>query len=120
MMDPSQLYPDGYHPRRIERKRDFTGKARHFTRTQCPPKYYLIDFGISRKYSSDDRPPLEDPILGGDKTVPEYNQSYGPCDPFPVDVYYAGNLIRRDFLDVRIARLSFSWVRRLTCYREMV
>ena len=109
-MDPSQLYPDGYHPRKVNRTRDFKGKARHFTRTQRPPKYYLIDFGISRKYNPADGPPLEDPILGGDKTVPEYNRSDDPCDPFPVDVYYAGNLLRRDFLDVRVDFLPLIWI----------
>jgi hypothetical protein len=110
MVDPSELYPNGYHPQSLERARDRNGPARHLTRTQRPPKYYLIDFGISRKYNPADGPPLESPILGGDKTVPEYSRSPDPCDPFPVDVYYAGNLIRRDFLDVRFDCLFYAWV----------
>jgi len=108
MVDPSQIYPNGYHPQSIERARDRNSPARHLTRTQRPPKYYLIDFGISRKYNPADGPPLEYPILGGDKTVPEYSRSADPCDPFPVDVYNAGNLVRRDFLDVRSDRLFYA------------
>ena len=102
MFDPKDMFPNGYHPQRIEKTRDFKGKARHYTRTQRPPKYYLIDFGISRKYDPADGPPLEDPIYGGDKSVPEFKGRADPCDPFPTDIYYAGNFIRRDFLDVRI------------------
>ncbi|KAJ6543681.1 hypothetical protein B0H10DRAFT_2134463 [Mycena sp. CBHHK59/15] len=54
-----------------------------------PPKYYLIDFGISRRYKPEQLPP------------PEFRNSYTPCDPFPTDIYYIGNLIRENFLDVR-------------------
>jgi hypothetical protein len=32
----------------------------------------FTDFGISRWYDLDEGPPLENPILGGDKTVPEF------------------------------------------------
>jgi hypothetical protein len=102
MIDASPLFPDGYHPQSVERTRDYKGTARHYTRTQRPPKYYFIDFGISRKYNPADRPPLEDPIWGGDRSVPEFRRSLDPCDPFPTDVYYVGNLVREDFLDVRV------------------
>ena len=64
-------------------------------------KYYFIDFGISRKYDPADLPPREPPIFGGDRSVPEFNKSDEPCDPFPTDIYYVGNLIREDFLQVR-------------------
>jgi hypothetical protein len=74
----------------------FTQNAKLYTRTQRLPKYYLIDFGISRKYSTQVLPPLEPPILGGDKTVPEFEildsdeNSPKPSNPFPIDVYYLG------------------------------
>ncbi|KAJ7502449.1 kinase-like domain-containing protein [Mycena galericulata] len=104
MMDGSKMYPEGYHPRHPKLKRDFySGKAKFYTRTQQPPKYYIIDFGISRRYQTRD-PPLEMPILGGDKTVPEFRFSEDgappkPCDPFPTDVYYLGNMIRYNFTE---------------------
>ncbi|KAJ8509304.1 hypothetical protein ONZ45_g8518 [Pleurotus djamor] len=63
-----------------------------------PVRYYLADFGLSRKYRPEDRPPLEDVIVGGDKTVPEF-ATMDACDPFPTDVYTAGNLIREEFTE---------------------
>ncbi|KAH7917813.1 hypothetical protein BV22DRAFT_1200202 [Leucogyrophana mollusca] len=98
MMDPTSLYIDPFHPCQPSLKRDYNGSPRHYTRTQRPPKYLLIDFGISRRYDPSDTNPLEDPIWGGDKTVPEFQKSNEPRNPFPTDVYYLGNLIRGDFL----------------------
>ncbi|KAJ7467078.1 hypothetical protein FB451DRAFT_1484177 [Mycena latifolia] len=50
MMDGSRMFPDGFHPMSPKRKRDFySGRAKFYTRTQRPPKYYLIDFGLSRR-----------------------------------------------------------------------
>ncbi|KZT10865.1 uncharacterized protein LAESUDRAFT_721252 [Laetiporus sulphureus 93-53] len=98
MMDPHPLFPDMYHPRVIDWSRDLDHPARHYSRTARPTRYYFIDFGLSRKYRPDDGPPREPPIHGGDKSVPEFKESNEPCDPFPTDVYYIGNMIREDFL----------------------
>jgi len=99
MVDGSKMFPDSYHPMEPDLKRDYSGRARYYTRTQRPPKYYIIDFGISRRYALGDETPLEPPIWGGDKSVPEFHKSTNPCDPFPTDMYYIGNLIRKDFLE---------------------
>lgn len=101
MMDPTGLYPDSYHPVAIDKTRDFRNVALHTSRTHRPPRYYFIDFGISRQYNPQDIPPSEPIIQGGDKTVPEHKDLSASCDPFPTDVYYLGNMIRRDFLQVR-------------------
>ncbi|KAI0952734.1 hypothetical protein AcW1_007137 [Taiwanofungus camphoratus] len=108
MMDPAPMYPEMYHPCADTRKRDFTGVAKHYTRTERPTKYYFVDFGLSRKYNLEDGPPRELPIMGGDKTVPEFQQEgYNePSDPFATDIYYLGNLIREDFLQ-KYCRLDF-------------
>ncbi|OCH90194.1 hypothetical protein OBBRIDRAFT_826068 [Obba rivulosa] len=98
MVDPKPLYPDMYHPHATDLKRDWSGFARHYTRTKEPTKYIFIDFGISRKYGAEEKSPREYPIWGGDKTVPEFHRSNDPCNPFPTDIYYLGNLIREDFL----------------------
>jgi len=98
MMDPRPLFPNLYHPQAEDRSLDFKKAAKYYTRTTRPTKYYFIDFGLSRKYNPDDGPPREDPIWGGDKTVPEFHRSDDPCDPFPTDIYYLGNMIREDFL----------------------
>ncbi|EGO19546.1 hypothetical protein SERLADRAFT_374273 [Serpula lacrymans var. lacrymans S7.9] len=75
MMDATSLFIDPYHPQDLEMKRDYTGRARYYTRTQHTPKYLFIDFGLSRRYGSNDVAPLEDAIHGGDKTVPEFQKS---------------------------------------------
>ena len=95
------MYPDGWHPCLGYKSRGGIADAKHYTRTERPPKYYLIDFGISRRYDPKDGPPMEDPILGGDKTVPEFQTSVAACNPFPTDVYYLGNVVRKDFIQVR-------------------
>lgn len=100
MMDPKPLFPEMFHPRVIDWSRDLQRPAKHFARTTHPTKYYFIDFGLSRKYDPDGGPPREPPIYGGDKSVPEFRRSPEPCDPFPTDIYYIGNLIREDFLQV--------------------
>jgi hypothetical protein len=100
MMEASAMFPQGFHPLLQNQEREFTDEAKHFTRTQHPPKYYFLDFGISRRYDPANGPPLELPIEGGDRTVPEFQDGDGPCDPFPTDVYYLGNLIRQEFLEV--------------------
>jgi len=105
MYDGTPLYPDGFHPHPIynHRKPDFTGRARHYTRTQVPIKYYWIDFGISNQYDpASTTTPAEDRIFGGDRTVPEYLDYKGPCNPFPIDVYYVGNLVKTNFIDTKI------------------
>jgi len=103
MMDASAMYPDGYHPQEPWRKRDLSGLANHYTRTQRPPKYYLIDFGLSTQYDTRDPPPMERVIRGADRSVPEFEitNDHGPlpCNPFPIDIYYVGNMIRTDFLN---------------------
>jgi hypothetical protein len=98
MLEPSRMYPKGFHPIQINRRRDFRGRAKRFTRTLRPTRYYLIDFGLSRRYSS--RNALDQPIRGGDKSAPEHRRG-NLCNPFYTDIYYLGNLVRERFLKVR-------------------
>lgn len=109
MMEPNAMFPEGYHPQRFSfrarryglmRKLDLTGPAKFFTRIQRPPKYYLIDFGVSRQYDASNTCPLEPPILGGDGTVPEFKPPYEPQNPYWTDVYCVGNLVRQYFIEV--------------------
>lgn len=108
MLDPRELYPSSFHPMETSLKRDYSGSAKHYTRTQRPPKYYFIDFGLSRRYDPTDTNPREVPIWGGDKEVPEFQNSNEPCNPFQTDVFYIGNAIRKDFLQVSQPSFCFS------------
>ncbi|KAI0358586.1 hypothetical protein OH77DRAFT_1397446 [Trametes cingulata] len=99
MYDPRPMYPDMFHPRVPDRSRDWRGRAKHYTRTARPVKYYFIDFGLSRRYDPKEGPPREHPIRGGDKTVPEFENWNGELlDPFPTDIYYLGNMMRTEIL----------------------
>jgi hypothetical protein len=98
MMD-GPMFPDGWHLCDDTYDCNFNKQTRTFTRLQRPPKYYFIDFGISRRYDPEDGPPLEPPILGGDKSVPEFKRPI-PCNPFPTDIYYMGNFIREGIMKV--------------------
>ena len=101
-MDPV-IFPKLYHPRAELLTWDLKSTARYCTRTERPTRYYFIDFGISVKFDKDDPHPVAEPIIGGDRTVPEYQNEervFKPRDPFPTDVYYLGNVARQDILQV--------------------
>src|ERR1700735_5343256 len=54
MMDGS-MYPNSWHPCDDDMDRfDFSVEAKYYTRSECPPRYYLIDFGLSRRYDPKD------------------------------------------------------------------
>lgn len=97
MFDSSGMYPNGFHPVKIDRKKNFKGKATAYTRTHCPPRYTLIDFGLSRQYSTRDA--TDRPLRGGDKSAPEHRTNW-PSNPFHTDIYYIGNLVREHFMKV--------------------
>lgn len=99
MMDATNLCINPFHPVEPLMKRDFSGLTRFKTRTERPPKYYFIDFGLSSQYDSIVNA-LDLPVRGGDKEVPEFEDYNRPHNPFPTDVFYIGNAIKHDFLDV--------------------
>jgi len=91
------MYPKGFHPVQLNRSRDFKGRAKRYTRTQRPTRYYLVDFGSSRRYNS--RNALDEPLPVGDNSAPE-QQLERLCNPFRTDIYDFGNVIRERFLKV--------------------
>ena len=98
MMDAKHMFVGGWHPMQRYMKRDFSGEATYYPRTKRPPKYYYIDFGISRRYDSSVEEPLEVVIEGGDKTVPEHQPGCPPQNPFRTDIYCVANAIRQRLL----------------------
>ncbi|KAH9023964.1 hypothetical protein EDB85DRAFT_2075234 [Lactarius pseudohatsudake] len=95
MFDPSQMYPNGFRPVKIDRNRNFEGTAKAYTGTQRPPRYYFVDFGLSRQYPSRDA--IDEPLRSGDKSAPEH-QLGRRCNPFHTDIYYIGDLVRQEFM----------------------
>ncbi|KAJ6492525.1 hypothetical protein C8R47DRAFT_1319353 [Mycena vitilis] len=96
VQDPTHLYPAGFHPVHPRLDPSFKTHSRPITRTECWPRYYIIDFGLSRQYDPADGLPFEDVILGGDKSPPEHR--FLACNPFPTDIYFLGNLLNEKFL----------------------
>ena len=101
MMDPRPLFPHLFHFARPSETQDMKGPARSYTRTRHPVKYFFIDFGLSRRFDPAAGPPRSRPVWGGDRSVPEFHKSLEPCDPFPTDIYYVGNVVRTILLQVR-------------------
>ena len=100
MLDPSDMFPESFHPAMIDRSKDFRRKAKWYSRTRRPTRYLLIDFGLSRRYDLANGPPLDLPVRGGDKSAPEHRDRVTLCNPFQTDVYHLGNVIREDFMQV--------------------
>lgn len=91
-MDAFFMYPKSFHPALTWRDRDDKRDAKYYMRTERPPRYHIIDFGLSRRYTAlaESMPhPLEPIILGGDKSPPEHNTEgeMNDCDPFATDIY---------------------------------
>lgn len=118
LMDPTPILSEVPHPRDHSRSYDFKRKTKQHTRTERPTRYYIIDFGLSRKFSVGEK--LVAPVsYGGDKSVPEYKDpSRAESDPFAIDVYCLGNLIREWFLDVRLPLSSLRMLCMLTTVAE--
>jgi len=98
MLDPTNMYPNSFHPVAMGRSKDFRHKVKGYSRTRRPTRYLLIDFGLSRQYDPANGPPLDEPLHGGDRTAPEHQDGKTPCNPFPTDVYYLGNLVRQHYI----------------------
>ena len=96
MMDATKLYPQGYHPIRIDYLPNAIFKANLLPRSQHPVKYFFIDFGMSN-YFPGDTPPIVVGNNGRDRDVPELSLDE-PYDAYKVDVHILGNTIRNEFL----------------------
>ncbi|OSD03660.1 hypothetical protein PYCCODRAFT_1490426 [Trametes coccinea BRFM310] len=101
MMDATALFPRGFHPIKQMKLPDISGFApvRSRTTAAAPVNYYFIDFGISTQFPTHpDSPRLVTGSLGLDREPPERSDDL-PYDPFKLDVFLIGNLIRREFYD---------------------
>ncbi|KAJ3874225.1 kinase-like domain-containing protein [Lentinula edodes] len=97
MMDWSPLYPTPPHALRTSMRMDWKGPSKPRNRTLCPIKYHFIDWDLSKQYDTRGVT-LRMPGYGGDQSVPEFRRKE-PCNPFAVDVYCLGNVIRQKFIE---------------------
>ncbi len=104
MLDASNLFPFGFHPVYTNRDLTFHQYAKYITRTECWPRYYIIDLGMSRRYSKRKAPcekstPFSLPFV---HLLPERKGTVSRLfNPFPVDVFHLGHILRKEFHVVR-------------------
>ena len=70
------------------------------TRLEAGVKYYFVDYGISSYFPPGSQRELVVGIAGRDQDVPELSNDV-PYDPFKVDIFTIGNVIRGEFQTVR-------------------
>lgn len=107
MMDAAALFPRGFHPVLQLSLPDISSDAPVLSRAAVPINYYYIDFGISTRFAPDSPSKLVVGSWGLDWEPPELSETV-PYDPFKLDVFLIGNLMRRQFCDVRIIALYTS------------
>ncbi|KAI9447481.1 hypothetical protein H4582DRAFT_6109 [Lactarius indigo] len=96
MFYSSKTYPNGFHPAKSVRNWNFGNTTKAYNRTQRPPRYYFVDLCLSCQYPSRDA--MDEPLCGGDDSAPEH-RSGQQCNPFYTDIYYIGNIIRKEFVE---------------------
>lgn len=98
-MDATSLYPKGFHP--VRQSADLSGlhPAERLSRENRYVRYYFVDFGISTKFERG-QPRRVFGQDGLDQDVPELSLTT-PYDPFKVDVFIIGNLMKSVAFDVR-------------------
>ncbi|EED81131.1 predicted protein [Postia placenta Mad-698-R] len=67
-------------------------------RSRVPIKYYYVDYGLSVYIPPDIHPKLVLGDFGRDQDVPELSLTV-PYDPFKVDIFIIGNMLKRIFHD---------------------
>lgn len=115
MMDGDKMYPEGFHPVRVNYTPDRSDFAEHTSRSAVGVKYYFVDFGISVHIPEGLRPGLVQGLLGRDQEPPELSARVPgnpleqvPYDPFKLDVFMIGNMLKREFYKVRVCLMQIS------------
>ena len=101
MMDADAMYPEGFHPVGLEFNPDHSGYAKHISRSAVGVKYYFVDFGISVYVPESMSSKLVTGFLGRDRDPPELSNEV-PYDPFKLDVFIIGNMLKDEFYTVRV------------------
>jgi hypothetical protein len=93
MMDGTHMYPIGFHPVHSIFLADARTYAPMVSRLEAGVKYYFVDYGISSYFPAGSNRELVLGIAGRDQDVPELSNNV-PYDPFKVDIFTIGNVLR--------------------------
>ena len=96
LFDATHMYPLGFHPVKELFLDDITTGAPMIPRLEVGVKYYFVDYGISSYFPPGSQHELVLGIAGRDRDVPELSNSV-PYDPFKVDIFTIGNVLRGEF-----------------------
>jgi hypothetical protein len=96
LMDATHMYPLGFHPVEEFHLDDVTTPAPRISRLEAGVKYYFVDYGISSYFPPGSRRELVVGTAGRDQDVPELSNNV-PYDPFKVDIFTIGNVLRGEF-----------------------
>jgi hypothetical protein len=99
LMDATHMYPLGFHPVQDIFLDDVTTFAPTIRRLEAGVKYYFVDYGISSYFPAGSQRELVLGIAGRDQDVPELSNNV-PYDPFKVDIFTVGNVLRGEFQTV--------------------
>lgn len=99
MMNAESLYSENQHPVNVGYDQTGQRALTPWPRSQARVKYYYVDFGISSYFPAGEANRLVTGLDGHDEDVPELSSDV-PYDPFKVDVFIIGNLLRTLLLDV--------------------
>ena len=94
--DATHMYPLGFHPVHEAFLDDVTTVAPVIPRLEAGVKYYFVDYGISSYFPPGSQRELVFGIAGRDQDVPELSNRV-PYDPFKVDIFTIGNILRGEF-----------------------
>ena len=105
LMNADAMYPRGFHPVVQRMTRDFKHFAQPYSRATAPEPvdYWIADFGLS-VHIPPGEPRLVLGDIGADREVPELSDTK-PYDPFKVDIFVLGNVIRGEIYKVCCALL---------------
>jgi len=96
------MYPLGFHPVESIFLDDKETVASRISRLEAGVRYYFVDYGISSYFPPGSRRELVVGIAGRDQDVPELSNNV-PYDPFKVDIFTIGNVLRGEFQAVRFS-----------------
>jgi hypothetical protein len=98
-MDAAHMYPLGFHPVNDIFLDDLITLAPVIPRLEVGVKYYFVDYGISSYFPAGSQRELVLGIAGRDQNVPELSKNV-PYDPFKVDIFTIGNVLRSELQTV--------------------
>ncbi|KAH9962898.1 kinase-like domain-containing protein [Russula dissimulans] len=95
LMDASRMYPRGFHPVDDILLPDYSRAAPRIPRLDARVRYYFVDYGISSYFPAGSQRDLVVGRAGRDQDVPELSDTV-PYDPFKVDIFTIGNVLRTE------------------------